>query len=74
MVLLLSVFPSDDLWAGVRPRPHKDRLGRPRRWEMGEIMSESDAAVLRFLPDRSRRPWEVGVMEGTDYNTDMVWP
>ena len=41
---------------------------------MREIMSERDPTVLRFLPDRRRRPWEVGVMKGTNGNADMVWP
>ena len=41
---------------------------------MREIMSESDPTVLRFLPDRRRRPWEVGVMKGTNGNADIVWP
>jgi hypothetical protein len=50
------------------------RLGRPPRWEMGEIMSESHPPVLRLLPNRYRRRWEVGVMKSTDCNADMVWP
>jgi len=41
---------------------------------MREIMSESDPTVLRFLPDRRRRPWEVGVMKSTNGNANMVWP
>src|SRR5215469_17538461 len=41
---------------------------------MRQIMRESNPAVLRFLPDRYRRRWEVGVMKSTDCNADMVWP
>src|SRR6516162_11242506 len=41
---------------------------------MREIMSESNPAVLRLLPDRSRRRWEVGVTKSTDCDTDMVRP
>jgi len=41
---------------------------------MREIMSENDPTVLRFLPDRNRRRWEVGVIKSTDGNTDVVWP
>ena len=41
---------------------------------MREIMSESDPTVLRFLPDRHRRRWEVGVTKSTDCDTDMVRP
>ena len=37
-------------------------------------MSESNPAVLRLLPDRNHRRWEVGVMKSTDGNTDVVWP
>src|SRR6516165_4300889 len=37
-------------------------------------VGESDPTVLRFLPDRRRRPWEVGFMKSTDGNTDVVWP
>jgi hypothetical protein len=41
---------------------------------MREIMSESDPTVLRFLPDRQRRRWEVGVMKSTNGNADMARP
>src|SRR6516164_3862461 len=41
---------------------------------MCDIVGESNPAVLRLLPDRPRRPWEVGVMKSTDCNADMVWP
>src|SRR6516162_1970829 len=41
---------------------------------MPEIMNESDPTVLRFLPARQSRPWEVGVMKSTDCNADMVRP
>jgi hypothetical protein len=41
---------------------------------MREIMSESHPTVLRFLPDRRRRPREVGVMKSTYGNVNMVWP
>ena len=41
---------------------------------MREIMSENDPTVLRFLPDRNRKRWEVGVIKSTDGNTDLVWP
>src|SRR5215472_8613620 len=41
---------------------------------MRKFMGESHPPVLRFLPDRPRRPREVGVMESADCNTDMVWP
>ena len=41
---------------------------------MRQIMRESNPAVLRFLPDRYRRWWEVGVMKSTDCNTDVVRP
>ena len=30
--------------------------------------------MLRLLPDRNRRRWEVGVIKSTDGNTDLVWP
>jgi hypothetical protein len=49
-------------------------LGRPPRWEMRDIVGESNPAVLRLLPYRSRRPWEVGVMKSADGNPNMVWP
>src|SRR5713101_4758798 len=41
---------------------------------MREIVGESNPAVLRLFPDRSRRRREVAVMEGADGNADMVWP
>src|SRR5215469_4236749 len=41
---------------------------------MRKVVGESDPTVLRFLPDRNRRRWEVDVMKSTDGNTDVVWP
>jgi len=41
---------------------------------MRKVVGESNPAVLRLLPDRKRRRWEVGVMKSTDGNTDVVWP
>src|SRR5215469_15562932 len=41
---------------------------------MRKIMSECDPPVLRLLPDRYGRRWEVGIMKSTDCNADMVWP
>ena len=41
---------------------------------MRRVVGESDPTVLRFLPDRRRRPWEVGVMKSADGNADVVWP
>src|SRR6516225_4789798 len=41
---------------------------------MRKVVGESHPAVLRLLPDRNHRRWEVGVMKSTDGNTDLVWP
>src|ERR1700757_2166086 len=41
---------------------------------MREVVGEGDPAVLRLLPDRNRRRWEVGVMKSTDGNTDVGGP
>src|SRR6516165_5689771 len=41
---------------------------------MREIVREGDPSVLRPLPSRYRRRWEVGVMKSTDGNADTIWP
>jgi len=41
---------------------------------MRKVVGESNPAMLRLLPDRNRRRWEVGVIKSTDGNTDLVWP
>src|SRR5215831_4440440 len=57
-----------------RPSRVAERLGRPPLNEVREIVGEGNPAVLRLLPDRYCRRWEVGVMKSTDCNADMVWP
>src|SRR5215467_770966 len=68
------VRPVDRGHAGIPRSRRPPQLGRPPRWEMRKIMGESNPPVLRFLPDRYRWPWKVGVMESADCNADMVWP
>ena len=41
---------------------------------MRKIVGERNPTVLRFLINRQRRRWEVGVMKSTYGNANMVWP
>src|SRR5215471_19634142 len=41
---------------------------------MRKIVGERNPTVLRFLINRQRRRWEVGVIKSTDCNTDIIRP